>query len=105
MTEEYTYEQYLALYEACSGTTTHFYPGIGVTNFPKNKLSREDFERRLGRQREIETHDDAYWMMRNNIDEMESEDWESLHIRSDLFIIELEKVTKYKDALNTRREK
>jgi len=97
-----TYEQYLSLYEALGGRTTHFVPGIGTKAWHKDKLSREEFERLSTRLAEIESHDEE-WLFRehpnNYIDVFEEECWESLDLRSDLFVIEWEKAQKVMEAM------
>lgn len=97
MISDYTYEQYCAIYESLSGVTTHFYPVLGTRGWHKKKLSREDFECGLARLREMESHDDD-WLFANHpdnyIDVFEAERWESLNLRSKLFVIEYEK-TRY----------
>lgn len=97
-----TYEQYLALYKACNGRTTHFVPVVGTKEWYKTKLSHQEFEQKLARLHEIESHDDE-WLFATHptsyIDVAESEAWESLDLRSDLFVIELEKQQKLTDAL------
>ena len=95
-----TYEQYISLYEALGGRTTHFMPAVGTKAWHKKKLSREDWERDTARLEEIESHDDDWLMQQHDyMDVFESECWESFDLRSSLFVIEWEKHQKVKEAL------
>ena len=91
---DFRYGEYLALYLACGGVTTHFVPHLGTRSWHKAKLSQRIFKRKLARLREIESHDTA-WLLKNHpcyyIDVAEEEAWEAFGLRSDLFIIEREK--------------
>ena len=92
--DTYTYNQYVALHKALNGTTTHFMPVVGTKDWHHALLPRDEFERKLARVREIASHDDE-WLFanhpRNYIDVAEGEAWESFDLRSELFLIELEK--------------
>lgn len=100
---DYNYEQYCAIYEALGGVTTHFVPVVGTRGWRKSKLSREDFESKLALLHEIESHDEE-WLFANHsgnyIDVFEVEAWQSLDLRSDLFVIEMEKYEKMGLALD-----
>lgn len=102
MLESYTYEKYTALYEALDGKTTHFMPVVGTQAWSKPHWSRADFEAKLARLIEIESHDDD-WLFENHPTDYqnvsESEMWEQFELRSTLFVIELENYEKLHSAL------
>ncbi len=103
----YTFEQYVALYEALDGKTTHFYPGSGVEEWSKELFSRQEFEEQLARLEEIQGHD-TEWLFANHpkdyIDVWENELWERFDLESDLFVIELEKYEKIQKAMKEATE-
>ena len=83
MTDGYTYQQYLAFHTALNGMTTHYVPGRGTKRLLKELLTRNDFETKLARLRELE----------------DSETWEEFELCSDLFVIELERHGRISAAL------
>lgn len=103
----YTYEQYTALYESLGGVTTHFSPIVGMKLWHKTLLSHQEFETKLARLNEINSHDEK-WLLENHptdyIDVFERELWEGHGLRSDLFIIELERYEKIQEAMKEATE-
>jgi len=103
--ESWTYEQYLAIYEACNGVTTHFIPVVGTKEWPKDKLSRPEFDKKLADLLEIESHDDDWYLQFSDyIDRAESDMWTDMELRSELFLIEWDKVKKLYEAVYGLKE-
>ena len=98
--ESWTYEQYGAVYDACNGITTHSIPAVGIKDWYKNKLSRQEFDGKLAMLLEIESHDDSYLDDHPEYGPDESYDdaWMSMELRSDLFLIEYKKASKIVEA-------
>jgi len=98
----YTYEQYRALYKALGGVTIHFCPTIGTNEWAKQLLSHQEFEKRLARLEELNSHDDE-WLFENHPHDYMVVRWEEggerFELRSDLFVIELERYEKIQVAM------
>lgn len=100
--EDYTYQHYLALYDASDGQTHHFLSTAGYHTYILEKLSKKEFSKDKANLMKILSHDDD-WLIKNHpddyIDYAEKEMWEQVMLKQKLFVIELERFNKIKEAM------